>query len=88
MNEQDVVKVYETLLCTPGMNETIKLDHKITRKTILLLSQVITNGLDAKSKEGLPGVADKESIAELTELVSSSLEKAGLTALSAKLQEL
>jgi hypothetical protein len=27
-------KVYETLLCSPGMNETVKIDVKVNRKAI------------------------------------------------------
>jgi hypothetical protein len=38
-------KVYETLLCSPGMNEAVKVDVKVNRKMILLLSSVIENGL-------------------------------------------
>jgi hypothetical protein len=86
MNEQDVTRVYETLLCSPGMNEPVKLDHKISRKTVLLMSQVLEKGLTARAGE--PGIADPESIKELRELVSQSLEKAGLTALNAKLQDI
>ncbi len=33
-------KVYETLLCSPGMNEAVKIDVKINRKTVLLLNSV------------------------------------------------
>jgi hypothetical protein len=39
-------KVYETLLCRPGMNEAVKIDVKVSRKSILLQSSVIENGLN------------------------------------------
>jgi hypothetical protein len=37
--------VYEILLCSPGMNDAVKTDLKISRKTILLLSSFIENGV-------------------------------------------
>ena len=42
-------KVYETLLCSPGMNEAVKIDVKMNRKAVLLLNSVIEGGL---GKEG------------------------------------
>jgi hypothetical protein len=50
------------------------------------MSQVLEKGLTTKAGES--GIADPESIKELQELISSSLAKAGLTALSTKLQEI
>jgi hypothetical protein len=32
----DVVKVYDTILSIPGMNDTIKIDIKMSRKNVLL----------------------------------------------------
>lgn len=91
MDDKDVAKVYETLLCSPCMNEMVKVDLKISRKTILLLSQVVAKGLDGKPGEGehgISGLTDKDSSAELQGLVSGSLEKAGLTLLNSKLTEI
>ncbi|MOA48519.1 hypothetical protein D3C78_1712700 [compost metagenome] len=91
MEDKDLRKVYETLLCSPGMNELVKVDLKITRKTILLLSQVVGKELNEKPGTGerdILGFADKESIAELQGLVAGSLEKASLIALTIKLQEI
>ena len=42
MAEKSVLgTVYETLLCSPGMNEAVKIDVKINGKTALLLNSVI-----------------------------------------------
>ncbi|MEJ7678735.1 MAG: hypothetical protein WKG06_12930 [Segetibacter sp.] len=44
----DVAKVYDTILSIPGMNETVKIDMRISRKNVLLLNSVIKRGLSAK----------------------------------------
>jgi hypothetical protein len=37
LTANDVVKVYDTILTIPGMNDTIKIDIKMSRKNVLLL---------------------------------------------------
>ena len=90
MNTTDVARLYETLLCSPGMNEMVKVDLRINRKTILLLSQVIFRGLHTKSEDqyGLPEIAGKDSVEELEQLVATCLQKGDLTELNGKLQAL
>ncbi|RAI88053.1 MULTISPECIES: hypothetical protein [Algoriphagus] len=81
--------IYDTLLAVPGMNDTVKIDLKIPRKTVLLLSEVITRGMEQKSEPGKnPIRISKESEEELNAIISDSLEKAGLTTLSSKLKRL
>lgn len=71
------------------MNDTVKIDLKIPRKTVLLLSEVITRGMEQKSEPGKnPIRISKESEEELNAIISDSLEKAGLTTLSSKLKRL
>ena len=41
----DIALVYDTLLASPEMNETVKIDLRVSRKTVLLLSGVIERGL-------------------------------------------
>ncbi|MFD0795484.1 hypothetical protein ACFQZX_17815 [Mucilaginibacter litoreus] len=84
-------KVYETLMCSPGMNEAVKVDLKINRKTILLLNNVIDNSLnpDAENQTGsLLKMLPQEAAAELKELAEECLKKAGLTELSEKIKSL
>jgi len=91
MEKDDVKRVYDTLLCSLGMNQLVKIDLKVQRKTILLLSQVIRKGLAVKDNKefyGLPDFADKQNIQELEEISSSCLQKAELQELSGKLLEL
>ena len=88
MTTNDVARVYETILSIPGMNETVKIDLKISRKNVLLLNQVIERGLSDRDDEktiGLLGNVPKETLEELRSLADDCLQKAGLTELSEKL---
>ncbi|MCE7054731.1 hypothetical protein LZF95_08605 [Algoriphagus sp. AGSA1] len=81
--------IYDTLLAVPGMHDTVKIDLKIPRKTVLLLTEVITRGMEQKSESGNPAILiSKESEEELNTIIAESLEKAGLTILSSKLKNL
>ncbi|SDF46600.1 hypothetical protein SAMN05216464_118101 [Mucilaginibacter pineti] len=82
-----MAQVYETLLCSPGMNEAVKVDVKINRKTVLLLNSVIERGLTAKDGEqGLLELIPKETVEELQQFSDECLKKAGLTELSEKMK--
>lgn len=84
----DLGRVYDTLLCIPGMNENIKIDLRISRKMVLLLTQVIQRGIAAKDEEQVEGLltaVSLESIEELKELAADCLSKAGLTEFENKL---
>ena len=48
LTTNDVAKVYDTILSIPGMNETVKIDMRISRKNVLLLNSVIKRGLMLK----------------------------------------
>lgn len=84
----DVARVYDTILSTPGMNELVKIDLKISRKNVLLLNQVINRGLTiGVEKEGtnfLENISE-ENLQELKNVASDCLFKAGLVELSEKL---
>lgn len=91
MNNSEVVKVYGAILSSPGMTDNVKLDLKVNRRTILLLSQVIERGLNGKGDEGSYGMLEALSKDELQGLEAFSkecLEKAGLTELNEKLSAL
>jgi hypothetical protein len=86
-----MAQVYETLLCSPGMNEAVKVDVKINRKTVLLLNSVIERGLTVKDGEqslGLLELIPKETVEELKQFSEECLKKAGLTELSEKMKSL
>lgn len=79
--------VYETLLCSPGMNEMVKIDVKVNRKIILLLSSVI-EGNSNKDANELLDLVPAEDIAELKAFAEDCLKKAGLTELSEKIKKI
>lgn len=81
MNEKEMEKVYDTLLCVPGMNEAVKVDLRLPRRSVLMLAQVIERGLETHTVKA----GEKE---ELHQVVTDCLSKAGLTELSAKLKKL
>ncbi|MEO8766396.1 MAG: hypothetical protein ABI416_19005 [Ginsengibacter sp.] len=87
LTTNDVAKVYDTILSIPGMNETVKIDMRISRKNVLLLNSVIKRGLmlkdDDKSGNLLESIP-QETLQELGAIADDHLTKAGLTELSAK----
>jgi len=92
LTTNDVAKVYDTILSIPGMNETVKIYLRISRRSVLLLNSVITRGLtmkdaDDKSSNLLDSVP-AETLQELSNLSAECLQKAGLIELSEKLNGL
>jgi hypothetical protein len=83
-------KVYETLLCSPGMNEAVKIDVKVSRKAILILSSVIESGLNREANQGqeLIGLVPADDLKELIAFAEECLKKAGLTELNEKMKNL
>ena len=92
MNTNEVAKVYDTVLSIPGMNETVKIDLKISRRNVLLLNSVIQRGLTVKDADdkssNLLDVVPKDTLQELTNLSDDCLKKAGLMELNDKLKSL
>ena len=88
LTTNDVAKVYDTILSIPGMNETVKIDMRISRKNVLLLNSVIERGLTVKEGDkssNLVDIVSKDTLQELTAFADECLQKAGLTELSEKL---
>ncbi|MCL6218945.1 hypothetical protein [Zunongwangia pacifica] len=91
LTTNDVAKVYDTILSIPGMNDTVKIDLRISRKNVLLLNHVIERGLVVKNDEkndGLLSNVPEENLEELKSIADQYLEKAGLIELKEKLNEL
>jgi len=91
LSTKDVAIIYETLLSSPGMNDTVKLSLTIQRKSILLLTKVIEAGLGVKEENGQGGLLaaiNNEVKEELKAVVSDLLKKAGLTEMNDKLSSL
>ncbi len=91
LTTNDVAKVYDTILSIPGMNDTVKVDMRISRKNVLLLHNVIKRGLLAKDDDKSSGLLEsisQETLQELHIIADDYLTKAGLTELSEKLKAL
>ena len=85
----DIAQVYDTILSIPGMNDTVKIDLKISRKNVLLLNRVIERGLTLKGDDKSPNILSavpEDVLKELTLFAEDCLKKAGLTELSEKLK--
>jgi hypothetical protein len=90
LTTNEVAQVFDTILSIPGMNEAVRIDVRISRKNVLLLTHVIEQGLSEKGegKGGIFASAPEEARAELRDLSSDFLQKAGLVELSEKLKAL
>ena len=91
LTTNEVVKIYDTILSIPGMNETVKIDLRISRRNVLLLNSVIKRGMALKEEDKSPNLLNNlpaESLQELTAFAEDCLQKAGLTELSKKLSAL
>lgn len=82
--------VYETLLCSPGMNEPVKIDGRISRKTVLLLHSVIESALgkDGAANNELLKLVPADEQQTLKTFSEDCLNKAGLKELSDKMKAL
>ena len=90
MKSVEMNQLYETLLCSPGMKEPVKIDMRISRQSILLLSQIIQKGLSETGSQALDfaTIAGAESSIELQEMLKNCLEKANLGELDKRLAKL
>jgi hypothetical protein len=89
LTENDVAKVLDTILSIPGMNETVKIDLKISRKNVLLLNNIIERGSSPDPNSKTPvflSSIPSESLQELKLLGDECLQKAGLNELYEKLK--
>ncbi|MBK0368255.1 hypothetical protein [Flavobacterium agrisoli] len=89
ITKNDVAKVFDTILSIPGMNEPVKIDLKISRKNVLLLSHLIEQGLAVENEDSsLMESMSEEEFANLKKIAEECLQKAGLVELNQKLQTL
>lgn len=91
LSVKDVTIVYETLLASPGMNDTVKISLRIPRKQVLLLSKLIEIGMEARNEEGKASVlsiADANTMEEVAGLAVELLKKAELTEMNEKINAL
>ncbi len=87
-NKNEMVRMYETMLSLPSMDETVKFSQGIPRKQVLLLSLLIEKGLDTDNPEikDLLAAMPQGTVEALQGIAADYLQKAGLTELSIKLK--
>jgi hypothetical protein len=88
LSAKDVTVIFETLLSSPGMNDEVKINFRVSRKTILLLSKTIELGLSVKDSgdtSGLFNAANDQAVENIRTIASEILGHAGLTEMYQKL---
>ena len=86
LSQKEYEKVYEVVvLRSPWMDEVVKIDLRIKRKDILLLSQIIERGMTSQEANRL--FSDGAAQGVIT-TVSELLEKGKLTEFSEGLKDL
>lgn len=90
LTTNEVAQVFDTILSSPGMNDAVRIDLRISRKNVLLLTHVIEQGLNEKGegKGTMFASAPEEARQELKDLANDFLQKAGLVELSEKLKNI
>jgi hypothetical protein len=86
--EKERSKVYEVLLCSPGMNDNVKVNFQMSRKEIFLLSRVIEAGLSPGVADGMTSLIGEESRQAYRAVIEDILKKAGLSDFVEKLKYL
>jgi len=72
---------FDAILSTPGMNDLVKIDLKMTRRDVLLLKHVLQRGINPEEGELSPvflASIGKEALDVLETIGVECLEKAGL----------
>ena len=84
LSAKDVTVIFETLLASPGMGDTVKVSLVQPRKLILLMAKVIDAGLKSREDALLTGM-DAATVDSIKGLADELLKKAGLTELNEKI---
>ncbi|MNU14551.1 hypothetical protein D3C71_26640 [compost metagenome] len=84
MEVKEMKLLFDIIVSGPGMDEQVKLNFTASRKTILLLADILANGLQSeggplKESIGQAGISELQNLKELL------LERSNLTALSNQL---
>ena len=74
------LKIYETVLSSPGMGEKCKIILQLSRQNILLLSRIIEVGLEADKKEmngDILILLTEKGLEEFQKVIGEILQKGG-----------
>lgn len=87
--KKEIAGMLDILVCVPGMDDGVKINLALPRKQVMLLSNVIREGL--KNKDGMVGdllsVLPEEYNQELLKISDELDEKAGLSGLQQKIKQ-
>ena len=86
---QEKLKIFETILSSPGMNEGCKISFKISRQNALLLCRLIEAGVmspGSRFDDDLLSVVAEKSASEFKIVHEEILKKANLTDIYEKLK--
>ncbi len=86
---KEKLKIFETVLSSPGMSEKCKIVLQLSRQNILLLSRLIEAGLlteNGSFGDEILAVLPKESVEELRAVHEEILAKGDLTAFYQRLK--
>ncbi|ASZ13742.1 hypothetical protein KTO58_05475 [Chitinophaga pendula] len=84
LSAKDIAVIFETLLASPGMGDTVKVSLVQPRRLILLLAKVIEVGLTSR-EDVLLASMDVTTVESIKGLAEELLKKAGLTELNEKI---
>ena len=90
-NGSERARIFETVLSSPGMNETCKIVLNPSRQTILVLSRMIEQGMEAREKgsgDELLSHLPEESVNEVKSVLEEMLKKSGLVDFYGRLKTL
>ena len=90
LSPKDAAIVFETLLTSPGMNETIKVSLQLPRKNVLLLVKLLELALTVREEEqgSLIHALNGSGAEGISGVNTQLLQKAGLTDMYERLNRL
>jgi hypothetical protein len=85
---KEKVKLYEALLCGPGMIDTVKISFQMSRRDVLLFTKIIEAGLGVEDSSGekIVSLIGTESREAYQALVEDMLKKSGLNDFNEKIE--
>ena len=89
MPPKEKMKIYEAVLSSPGMEDNVKIDFRISRKNILLISRIIEHGLSVdENKDEIFVQLPNENTEEIQKVREEMLRKGKLNEFDIKLKAL
>ncbi|MEI9943941.1 MAG: hypothetical protein WDN26_06920 [Chitinophagaceae bacterium] len=86
--KNEVAKIYETVMSTPGMSDEVKVNLKTSRRNLLLLNKAIERGVHGKEddKVNVLEIVSKDVLHEISKISADLLERSGLAEINEKLK--